>query len=140
MSKNNQDYFDLTKAELKMPEEDFLGTEPVKKSISLVPIFLGFIIVLLFVILGGLIWWGAEMLKPTVPVETIPIATRPTAAENTEPESTTAEAQVDTIKTLSSSDALQDIGSDLQATALTDLTPEITTIDNLLTEQLSTQN
>ena len=129
---NNQEPFDLTNVEFKMPEENFLSpTEQQQPSRSLVWVLV-LIIILLVLILGGLIWWGFEISKtPEQPIETIPTVTRPTPEENNEPESTNAEADVSTILTTSSSGDWPDIKADIEATDLNKPLSELTTIDNL---------
>jgi hypothetical protein len=76
---------------------------------------LSFLIIMLMVILAGLYVWNEEMKnnKNIVPFATI---TRPSAQENNEPESTTAEAEVETLGAMSTSDELGAIESDLVGT------------------------
>jgi len=134
MSNQNQEPFDLSDVELKMPEENFLGTESEAKTKKALPIILIVIILMLLVVLGGLLWWGVVLTRPTPAPETIPTVTRPTPEENNEPESTNAEAEASVIRTISSSVALKDIKADLTSTDFTNLTKEMVTIDNLINE------
>lgn len=121
-------------AELKMPEENFMAADAPAKTVSWFTVLLVIIVVLLLGVLGGLLWWGSLLLKPQTAPEVVPTATRPTPEENNEPESTTAEAEVETLQALSSSDATNDMLADLEATKLEGLTREFQIIDNLLEE------
>jgi len=92
---------------------------------------LGILIVVLILILAGLYLWNTT-LTTTREVAPVNDATRPTAEENNEPESTTAEAEVETMNTMSSSNSLEAIEADLEATSLDSLDTELTTIENEL--------
>jgi len=61
-------------------------------------------------------------------VEPAPIE-RPSREENNEPESTTAEAQVDTMQAVSTSDEITAIEADVEATNLESLDAELNAID-----------
>jgi hypothetical protein len=112
---------------MKMPENH--DTRPtVKKEPGIVngPLLI-ILTLLLLLILGGLYYWfGVLSLDQSSPTNT----TRPTFEENTEPESTTAEAQTGSLQTMSTSDELSVIESDLEATNLESLTAEMGIIDN----------
>ncbi len=110
-----------------MPEgyQSEAATEPEKP--SHLGAVLGVLIVILVLILGGLYLWGTT-LNQDMNVLTEP-ATRPTAEENNEPESTKAEAEVETMQVLSTSDEINAIEADLDNTDLEDLDSELTSIE-----------
>lgn len=87
-----------------------------------------FILVILLVsILAGMYYWFIILQnQSTLPVTT---STRPTPEQNNEPESTTAEAQVETLNTVSTSDELNAIEADLESTNLDTLEAELQTIE-----------
>lgn len=101
------------------------GADDRTKSSFSLAIF--FLVIALIGILGGLAWW-AHLGEETSPVST-PLAERPTAAENNEPESTTAKAQVETMQTVSPSDSLSAIESDIENTQLNSLGAELEAIE-----------
>jgi hypothetical protein len=90
-------------------------------------LLLGIVGLLLLFIFGGLfVWFSALMGDDAAMVaETL---TRPTAEQNNEPESTTAEAAVETAGALSTSDELDPIEADLEATML-DIDADLAAID-----------
>lgn len=81
-------------------------------------ILLGFIVVLI-AILAGLLIWLYTLQQPEASPQ--PAATRPTAEENNEPESTTAEAAAQTQAVMSPSTDLDAIATDLAGTKIIDL-------------------
>jgi len=110
---------------MKMPENN--GYEPVQAEKSEVvngPLLL-ILTVLLIVILGGMYYWFST-LNSAIPE---PAVTRPTPEMNNEPESTTAEAQVETMQAVSTSDELSAIEADVEATNLDTLDAEMNAID-----------
>ena len=131
----NQEPFDLSNVELKMPEENFINPEPTAKPTRTLPLILIIIILLLLLTLGGLIWWGRELIKPAPAPEVVPTATRPILEEINEPETANAEADVANILTTSSSGEWPDIKADLEATDFSIITKEMTTIENIINEK-----
>lgn len=116
----------LDNVEMHMPEGDapILDVEPSHK-IANGPIIL-LLVVLLIVILGGMFWWYTELSKQTAAPTNFG---RPSAEENNEPESTTAEAQAETLQSVSTSDELGPIEADLAGTNLNTLDAEIIAIE-----------
>ena len=122
----------FSKKELKMPEEHF-GRQVVDKQPSFVGITLGLLILMLVVILGGLYLWSVELVKQSQITPLSP-TTRPTAEENNEPESSNAEADVQILNTMSTSDEIGAIEADLGSTNLDSITNELSAIDEILSE------
>lgn len=121
--------------EMKMPENIEAQPEEQKgSSVVNAPILL-ILTVLLAVILGGMYYWFST-LTPDAPV-VVPEVERPTVEENSEPESTTAEAQVETLNTVSTSDEIEALEADLEATDLDSLDAELEAIDAELEAALS---
>jgi len=113
--------------ELKMPEEyEDRATQEGSPS-AVVPIILITLIVILIGILVGLFFWGQSLKNQTQ--QEVPMATRPTAEENNEPESNNAEADVQTLQTLSTSDELNAIENDIESTNLDSLDAELSDIE-----------
>ena len=115
----------ITDDEMKLPDEEFrIKKDPAASS------HLGFVlsalIIILVLLLGGLYLWSKNMEKsePT-PTESV----RPTAEENNEPESNNAEAEVETLSAMSSSNSLEAIEADLENTELDNLDQELNTIE-----------
>jgi hypothetical protein len=126
---------DFPKDELKMPEESFgIGRAPEERPHSHIGIIIGILIIVLMLILGGLYLW-AEVIRTAPQVPVVPEATRPTAEENNEPESTNAEAQVETMQALSTSDELTAIRADLESSDVDGLDAELPTIDGIVNKQ-----
>jgi len=129
MNEENKDIQapDFSGEEMKMPENTDAQPE-VRESSSVVngPLLLILTLLLVF-ILGGMYYWFNSLNSP-VPVTT-PVVERPTAEENNEPESTTAEAQVETMQAVSTSDEISAIEADLEATDLDSLDAELNAID-----------
>ncbi len=121
----------FSKDELKMPEEHFGVIE--HKEPAHLGIILGILIILLMFILGGLYMWGEYLQEqPTAP--TVPETSRPTAEENNEPESTNAEAEVETLNALSTSDELTAIEADIESTNLGTLDVPMNSIETLINQ------
>lgn len=124
----------FTKEEMKMPDERF-GEKISQEPPSVAGIVLSVLIVLLVMILGGLYMWGAEIQKafktPDVPVET----TRPTPAQNNEPESTNAEAAVESLNAMSTSNEASAIQADLESTLIDTNETDLNAIDDVLKPQ-----
>jgi cytoskeletal protein RodZ len=140
MSDSEKNLMDFETTDIKMPEENFLGgSVPVAKKKSALPVLLILIIIMLTGVLAGLLWWAYELLKVETPTEVIPDVVRPTPEENNEPESTKAEAEVETIQAISSSDELPDIKADLDATNIKDLDSELQTIELFLIQNVVKQ-
>ncbi len=114
--------------ELKIPEGAVQPGRGVSgDQSSSLPVLLGVIIVLLVLILGGLYLWGSTL--SGTPAPEAPAALRPTAEENNEPESTTADAQVDALETVSTSNSLEAIEADIESTNLDAIDTEMTAIE-----------
>lgn len=112
--------------ELKLPEDAMRATHAGGGE-SALPVVLGVIIVLLVLVLGGLYLWGST-LGPADPQPTDP-AMRPTAEQNNEPESDTADAQVQALETVSTSNSLEAIEADIESTLLEAIDTELGTIE-----------
>ena len=84
------------------------------------------LVVLLIAILGGMYRWFV-ILNNEVP--TINAGLRPSAAENNEPESTTAEARVEAMGVVSSSDEIPAIEADIESTDLDSMESELDAIE-----------
>ena len=128
----------IDEAEYKMPEDPYAQVEetpvapPAEDHSSKLGVILAVLIVILVLILAGLYLWGTT-LKNSTP-ETAPVvdteSTRPTPEENNEPESENAEAEVETAAVVSTSDEIDDIEADLEATLnLEELDAELDAIE-----------
>ena len=106
---------DISKDELTVPKEDLDKNK--KSEPSYTGILLGVLVVILM--LGGLYMWN-QQLQENANVIPIPIEQRPTVEQNNEPESTNAEAEVETLGAMSTSDELDTIGADLESTTVGD--------------------
>lgn len=84
------------------------------------------LVVLLIAILGGMYRWFV-ILNNEVP--TINAGLRPSAAENNEAESTTAEARVEAMGVVSSSDEIPAIEADIESTDLDSMESELDAIE-----------
>lgn len=116
--------------EMKMPENtDMQQIEKERLTIINGPLLI-ILAILLVIILGGMYYWFGT-LNSSIP-EPLPVIERPTAEENNEPESTSAEAQVEMMQAVSTSDELSAIEADLEATDLDSLDAELNTIDTEL--------
>lgn len=133
MSDSPNKIYDPESVEMKMPEDTILTTDVTTKTIPAMPLVLFGLILILIGILGGLLWWGLQLLNDQSAAQ-VPTATRPTAEENNEPESTNAEAEVETSAVLSPSDELPAIENDLRGTSIETLDTELIAIDNLLSQ------
>lgn len=117
---------------LKMPEESFSATpEMSEDKTAHLGAILGVLIVILVLILAGLYLWGMTMTEESYTEET-PVVTRPAPEENNEPESTNAEAEVETMGALSTSNSIEAIEADLESTDLESLDTELDAIDSEL--------
>ena len=85
------------------------------------------LVVLLIGILAGMYYWFIVLQNQTSNPVAVPV--RPTAEQNNEPESTTAEAQVEALNTVSTSDELNAIEADLESTSLDGLEAELQAIE-----------
>ena len=133
-NQNPVDIDAIPESEMKMPA----GTEAPESEKSSMGIILGVLIVILVLILGGLYLWGTTLQQAT-PEPTPAAVERPTAEENNEPESTNAEADVETLETVSTSDEIEAIEADLEATDLDALDAELQAIEAELDAALSTE-
>lgn len=118
---------DENNTKMKMPEESFSSVQGEDKAAHLGAI-LGILIVILVLILGGLYVWGSTMSKNPAEPKNNTIE-RPTAEENNEPESTNAEAEVDTLGALSTSNEIDAIQADIDSTDLSNLNAELNAIE-----------
>jgi hypothetical protein len=119
----------LDDLEMHMPEGTMSVPETVPgKRVTNGPILL-ILIFLLVLILGGMFWWYYSLTNPGVePLDVL----RPTAEENNEPESTTAEAEVETMQAISTSDELGAIEADLFGTDIEVLDDDFAAIESVL--------
>jgi cytoskeletal protein RodZ len=92
--------------------------------VALGPI-LGIFLIVLVIILGGLYLWGASLDQQTQGDQTRVI-------ENNEPETPRAQADAQILGTVSSSDSLEAIETDVESTNLDSLDAELLEIDNVL--------
>lgn len=118
---------DFSNEEMKMPENSVTPVETGSDSSSVVngPLLVG-LALLLVLLLGGMYYWFATL---SAPAPATPVVERPTAEQNNEPESTTAEAQVETMQAVSTSDELSAIEADLEATDLDSMDAEMQAIE-----------
>jgi len=117
---------DVSKEELTMPKEDFGKNK--KGEPSYTGILLGVLIVILILILGGLYMWN-QQLQENANILPTPIEQRPTVEQNNEPESTNAEAEIETLGAMSTSDELDAIGADLESTTVSDTNSDFNAIE-----------
>jgi hypothetical protein len=83
---------------------------------------LGVLVLMLVLILGGLYLWGGELKKQEQQIVQPPII-------NNEPETPRAEADVDILNTLSSSDELDALQADITNTNLDSINADLNTVD-----------
>ncbi len=117
----------IADTEMKMPADAVMPAVSTEKEESSMPVLLGVIIVLLVLILGGLYLWSTTF--TVSPVDDGAGAMRPTPAENNEPESATADAQVEALETVSTSNSMDAIEADIESTNFADIDAELGTID-----------
>ena len=115
--------------EMKMPEEGFAPTSASSEKTTQLGIILGVLIVLLVLILGGLYLWGTTMMNDDMMNDQQPLVERPTAEQNNEPESVTADAQIQALETVSTSNDINAIEADINSTNLDALDSELNAID-----------
>jgi flagellar basal body-associated protein FliL len=119
---------------MKMPEnQETISTD---QSAKLTPTIIGVLVVVLMLILGGLYLWGTT-LSSEPEIIPLPVASRPSPEVNNEPESTNAEADVQILNTVSTSDEITAIEADLESTNLEALDAELSAIDIELDAALS---
>ncbi|MFM2382005.1 MAG: hypothetical protein RLZZ76_772 [Candidatus Parcubacteria bacterium] len=106
----------ISQEEPTVSEGHFGTTELLTEKPSYFGIILSILIVILMCILGGLYAWSEQILKNKALEENTP--TRPTNEQNNEPESTTAEASVETLGAMSTSDEIDAIEADLESTPI----------------------
>lgn len=101
-------------------------TQPVDtESIANGPILI-LLVVLLIAILGGMYRWFVILDNDVL---NISAGLRPSAEENNEPESTTAEARVEAMGVVSSSDEIPAIEADIESTDLDSMESELNAIE-----------
>lgn len=108
---------------------------PAEKHGMLGPV-VGVLVIVLVLILGGLYLWGTTLQNET-PTPYIPSVERPSAEANNEPESTNAEADVETMSAVSTSDEIEAIEADIESTELDELDAELDAIEAELDAALS---
>lgn len=125
----DKDLPNIENIEFKMPDEEREADERKDTKLHTLPIVLGTLIVVLVLILAGLYLWGTSMQQqPSTADDTV----RPTAQENNEPESNNAEADTQSLQTVSNSDELSAIESDIESTNLESLDSEMITLESEL--------
>jgi hypothetical protein len=110
----------ISNEEPVVSEGHFGSAELLTEKPSYFGIILSVLIVILMCILGGLYAWSEVLIKNKALEDTLPTSTRPTEEQNNEPESTTAEAAVDTLGAMSTSDEIDAIEADLLSTPIED--------------------
>ncbi len=95
-------------------------------------VIIGLLITILAMVFIGLYIWSELMTRAVVP--TGPTIERPTAAENNEPESTTAEASAEVLNVVSTSDELEAIEADLEATVMGDFESDLQAVEAELSQ------
>lgn len=126
----------ISETEMKMPEGHTSNAPAESDRTAQLGVILGILIVILVLILGGLYLWGAanqNAVHSPAPV----VIERPTPEDNNEPESTTADAQIQTLETVSTSDELSAIEADIDSTNLDEIDAELEAIDAELDAALS---
>ena len=122
----------IDESEMKMPTESTFGRHDHESPSHLGPI-LGVLIVLLVLILGGLYLWGSTLMDNAIEeaaVENLPTTRTPTEIPvNNEPENANARAEVEALETVSTSDEIEAIEADIDATNLDSLDAELDAID-----------
>lgn len=93
---------------------------------------LGVLLIVLVLILGGLYLWGAALTEEQYREEERMIP-------NNEPETTRANADAEILETVSSSDSLDAIETDIESTNLDSLDAELTTMEAELDAALGAQ-
>jgi predicted PurR-regulated permease PerM len=121
----------FTKEELKMPDERF-GEKIDQETPSVAGIVLSILIVILVLILGGLYMWGTEIQKALNTPEVLPTNSRPTPAQNNEPESTNAEAAVESLNAMSTSNEIAPMQADLESTLIDTNETDLNAIDEVV--------
>lgn len=119
----------FSKEELKMPEEHFGAQELLSDKPSYFGIMLSILIVVLICILGGLYAWSEILQKNAQLPVAQTVTPRPTAEENNEPESTTAEAHVETLGAMSTSDEIGAIEADIESTTIDEIDADINSVE-----------
>ncbi len=109
-------------SEMKMPEEPFGSNVPEQKKSLLGPI-VGILIIVLLLILVGLYLWGNMLSRePVVGYDAPQII-------NDEPETNNTDADIQALKTQSSSDEIDTIEADIESTNLENLDKELNAIE-----------
>ncbi len=113
-------------------EERRVSKEDLGKNSHSEPSYAGIILCILIIglilILGGLFMWNQQLQKNANLIPA-PIEQRPTVDQNNEPESTKAEAEVETLGAMSTSDELDAIGADLESTPVSDPNDDFNAIE-----------
>lgn len=126
----------ISQEEPTVSEGHFGQGELLTEKPSYFGIILSVLILVLMCILGGLYIWSEQILKNNISESELPSSSRPTPEQNNEPESATAEAHVETLGAMSTSDEIDAIEADLEATTMNDevFEAELGTIDAELTQ------
>ena len=114
----------FSEAEMKMPE-DSLAPE-VTEHHNRIGLILGLLIVLLILILGGLYLWYAAVFQT---VATAPEVERFVPEMPNEPEMQNADAEVQKMNTVSTSNEIEAIEADIESTDLEQMDAELNSID-----------
>jgi uncharacterized protein HemX len=112
--------------EMRMPET------LIEEHHSHIAPILGVLLILLVLILGGLYLWGAALTEEQSTEETRVIP-------NNEPETTRAQADAEILETVSPSDSLDAIETDIESTNLDSLDAELTTMEAELNAALGAE-
>lgn len=132
MDNNNIEPEQFSDEEMKMPNENVNPMATPEKTSLLGPI-IAVLIVILVLVLGGLYMWQSTMLEEPI---VLPPVERPTAEENNEPESNNAEADVQVLETVSTSNSIEAIEADIESTNLDTLDAELTAIESELDAEI----
>ncbi len=128
---------DFSGEEMKLPENstDSIETTETKSTVSGAVLIV--LALLLVTILAGLYYWFTTINNVTSTQPQPITVERPTIEENNEPESTEAEAEVETLGAVSTSDEIEAIEADIESTNLDELDAELNAIDAELDAALS---
>ncbi len=124
MSEDNKQPPEFNTSEMRMPGHD-LPTE-ITEHHNRVGLILGLLIVLLVLILGGLyLWYSAAFQTPVAQ----PVVERLVPDMPNEPEMQNADAEVQKLNTVSTSNEIEAIEADVNSTDLEQMDAELNAID-----------
>jgi len=124
MSEQNKQPPEFSEAEMRMPESN-LAPE-VTEHHNRVGLVLGLLIVLLVLILGGLYLWYSTAFQTLAPEPTVE---RFVPEMPNEPEMQNADAEVQKLNTVSTSNEIEAIEADIESTDLDQMDAELQAID-----------